>query len=102
MRTEFDQFHLHLNGSACVITLLCGAQKSQALSSACSGGRRWNHNSPRPDRAAHTAGGVLKLAEWMAPWRPKFELSVGGFPDYRLLEIAQIVRAQSRAPLCLT
>jgi pyridoxine 5-phosphate synthase len=30
----------------------------------------------------------------MAPWRPKFELNVEGFPDDRLLEIVRIVRPE--------
>jgi pyridoxine 5-phosphate synthase len=37
---------------------------------------------------------VLKLAEWMAPWRPRFELNVEGFPDDRLMEIVRIVRPE--------
>jgi pyridoxine 5-phosphate synthase len=49
---------------------------------------------PRPDERHIRRDDVLKLAEWMAPWRPKFELNVEGFPDHRLLEIIRIVRPE--------
>jgi pyridoxine 5-phosphate synthase len=49
---------------------------------------------PRPDERHIRRDDVLKLAEWMAPWRPKFELNVEGFPDDRLLEIIRIVRPE--------
>jgi pyridoxine 5-phosphate synthase len=49
---------------------------------------------PRPDERHIRRDDVLKLAEWMAPWRPKFELNVEGFPDERLMEIVRIVRPE--------
>ena len=49
---------------------------------------------PRPDERHIRRDDVLRLAEWMAPWRPKFELNVEGFPDDRLLEIVRITRPE--------
>jgi pyridoxine 5-phosphate synthase len=49
---------------------------------------------PRPDERHIRRDDVLKLAEWMAPWRPSFELNVEGFPDDRLMEIARLVRPE--------
>jgi pyridoxine 5-phosphate synthase len=49
---------------------------------------------PRPDERHIRRDDVLKLAEWMAPWRPTFELNVEGFPDDRLMEIVRIVRPE--------
>jgi len=49
---------------------------------------------PRPDERHIRRDDVLRLAEWMAPWRPKFELNVEGYPDQRLLEIIRLVRPE--------
>jgi pyridoxine 5-phosphate synthase len=49
---------------------------------------------PRPDERHIRRDDVLRLAEWMAPWRPAFELNVEGFPDDRLLEIVRLVRPE--------
>ena len=49
---------------------------------------------PRPDERHIRRDDVLRLAEWMAPWRPAFELNVEGYPDDRLLDIARIVRPE--------
>src|SRR5580692_10482234 len=49
---------------------------------------------PRPDERHITRDDVLRLAEWMTPWRPGFELNLEGYPDERLLEIARTVRPE--------
>jgi len=49
---------------------------------------------PRPDERHIKRDDVLRLAEWMTPWRPGFELNVEGYPDDRLLEIVRIVRPE--------
>jgi pyridoxine 5-phosphate synthase len=49
---------------------------------------------PRPDERHIRRDDVLKLSEWMAPWRPRFELNIEGFPDDRLLQIVEIARPE--------
>lgn len=49
---------------------------------------------PRPDERHIRRDDVVRLAEWMAPWRPEFELNVEGYPDDRLLEIVRLVRPE--------
>lgn len=49
---------------------------------------------PRPDERHIRSDDVLRLSDWMAPWRPKFELNVEGFPDERLSQIVRIVRPE--------
>ena len=49
---------------------------------------------PRPDERHIKRDDVLRLAEWMLPWRPGFELNVEGYPDERLLEIVRLVRPE--------
>lgn len=49
---------------------------------------------PRPDQRHIRERDVLTLAEWMKPWRPKFELNIEGYPDDRLFELVEAVRPE--------
>jgi pyridoxine 5-phosphate synthase len=49
---------------------------------------------PRPDERHIRGADVPALAALMQPWRPGFELNVEGYPDERLLRIADAVRPE--------
>jgi pyridoxine 5-phosphate synthase len=49
---------------------------------------------PRPDGRHIRAEDVVRLAEWMAPWRPDFELNIEGYPDDRLFDIIKDIRPE--------
>lgn len=49
---------------------------------------------PRPDQRHIREDDAFKLAEWMTPWRPEFELNVEGYPDDRLFKIVEAVRPE--------
>lgn len=49
---------------------------------------------PRPDERHIRADDVLRLAEWMAPLRPAFELNVEGYPDDRFFNIIKAVQPE--------
>ena len=48
---------------------------------------------PRPDERHIRASDVPEIAALMAPYRPKFEFNIEGYPDDRLLKILQAVTA---------
>lgn len=49
---------------------------------------------PRPDQRHVRDDDVFALAEWMAPFRPGFELNIEGYPDDRLFRIADLVQPE--------
>ncbi len=49
---------------------------------------------PRPDERHVRRDDVARIADAMAPWRPGFELNIEGYPDERLLAIADEVRPE--------
>lgn len=49
---------------------------------------------PRPDERHIRRSDVPALAETIAPWRPKVEFNIEGYPDARLLEICREVRPE--------
>ena len=49
---------------------------------------------PRPDERHVRQGDVAAIADAMGAWRPGFELNIEGYPDARLLAIAETVRPE--------
>jgi pyridoxine 5-phosphate synthase len=49
---------------------------------------------PRPDERHIRRSDVPALAQAIAPWRPKVEFNIEGYPDDRLLEICREVRPE--------
>jgi pyridoxine 5-phosphate synthase len=49
---------------------------------------------PRPDERHIRRDDVFGVARMMAPWRPRFELNIEGYPDERLLDLVRLVRPE--------
>jgi pyridoxine 5-phosphate synthase len=46
---------------------------------------------PRPDERHIRRGDVAELAALIAPWRPRFEYNIEGYPDGRFLDLVETV-----------